>query len=149
MRETRRQQRTGTVISNKMEKTVVVQIETLKAHPIYKKQVRYRKRYKVHDEKSECGLGDKVLIMETRPMSKEKCWRIVQVIEKGNVATGVVVEPEEIYRRRKQRREEARIEHERLEAAEAAAEESQDAAEEEKSGEEAEEAPEADKQDGE
>jgi len=159
MRETRRQQRNGTVISNKMEKTVVVQVETLKAHPRYKKQVRYRKRYKVHDEKGECGLGDKVLIMETRPISKEKCWRVVQIVEKGRVATGEVVEPEEIYRRRKQRREEAnKLEDERKAAEESGAEPAQEMAKtEEKSGEgtveaeqeAAKEAPEADKQDGE
>lgn len=122
MRDTTRQQLTGKVISNKMDKTVVVEIETLKKHPRYKKYVRSRKRYKAHDEKNECGLGDKVLLMETRPISKEKFLRVVNILEKGSVPTGEVVEPEELFRRRRQRREESRAaaEAERL-AEEAAA----------------------------
>lgn len=104
MRETRRQQFEGKVISNKMEKTVVVEISTLKLHPQYKKYVRSRKKYKAHDEKNECGLGDKVIIVETRPLSKEKNFRIAKILEKGMVATGQIVEPEELFRLKRERR---------------------------------------------
>ncbi len=67
----------GVVVSNKMEKTVVVKVERIKEHPRFKKRYKTHKRYKAHDEKGECGVGDKVIIEETRPMSKEKKWKIV------------------------------------------------------------------------
>ena len=72
----------GTVVSNKMDKTVVVMVERLKKHPLYKKTLRVRKKFKAHDEKNECNIGDIVEIMETRPLSKEKRWRVSKIIEK-------------------------------------------------------------------
>ena len=80
---TYRKVRVGTVVSDKMEKTVVVQVADLKSHPLYKKVIRHRVRFKAHDEKDECGVGDKVRIMETRPISRDKRWRVVEVIEKA------------------------------------------------------------------
>ncbi len=73
----------GTVVSDKMDKTVVVAIETFVTHPLYKKQLKRTTRLKAHDENNECGLGDKVEIMETRPLSKDKRWRLVSIIEKA------------------------------------------------------------------
>lgn len=73
----------GTVVSDKMEKTVVVAVESFKTHPIYKKRYKNTKKYKVHDENNECGIGDKVKIMETRPLSKDKRFRLVNIIEKA------------------------------------------------------------------
>ena len=78
-----RKVREGIVVSNKMDKTVVVLEETMRLHKIYKKRVKTSKRYKAHDENNECGIGDKVRIMETRPLSKEKNWRVVSIIEKA------------------------------------------------------------------
>lgn len=75
--------RVGTVVSDKMQKTVVVQIERLVKHPVYKRYVRRRKRFKVHDEKNECHLGDVISFMETRPLSKEKRWRLLEIIERA------------------------------------------------------------------
>ncbi|PKM90552.1 MAG: 30S ribosomal protein S17 [Firmicutes bacterium HGW-Firmicutes-12] len=74
---------TGTVVSNKMDKTVVVAIENYRRHPMYKKTIKRTKKYKAHDEENTCNTGDKVKIMETRPLSKEKRWRIVKIIEKA------------------------------------------------------------------
>lgn len=74
---------TGTVVSDKMEKTIVVAVETFVAHPIYKKRYKKTTKFKAHDENNECGIGDKVEIMETRPLSKDKRWRLVQIIEKA------------------------------------------------------------------
>lgn len=68
----------GTVISNKMEKTVAVEVERLKEHPKYKRRFRLHKKYKAHDEKEECQVGDKVIIEECRPISKEKRWRVIK-----------------------------------------------------------------------
>lgn len=68
---------TGVVVSNKMDKTIVVEIERVKTHPKYQKQFRIHKRYKVHDEKNEYKVGDKVLIYECRPISKAKRWRVI------------------------------------------------------------------------
>jgi small subunit ribosomal protein S17 len=76
----------GVVISNKMDKTVVVRIDRMKRHRLYGKNVRRAQRYKVHDETNECRLGDIVGISETRPLSREKRWRVVEVITKGDVA---------------------------------------------------------------
>lgn len=74
---------TGTVVSDKMEKTIVVAVETFETHPIYKKRFKKTTKFKAHDEKNECGIGDKVKIMETRPLSKDKRWRLVDIIEKA------------------------------------------------------------------
>ncbi|OIO45734.1 MAG: 30S ribosomal protein S17 [Candidatus Nealsonbacteria bacterium CG_4_10_14_0_8_um_filter_35_10] len=73
-----KKQLTGTVISNKMQKTVVVEVEKTKRHPKYKRIYKVHKRYKAHDEKGECKVGDKVLIEEYRPLSKEKRWRVIK-----------------------------------------------------------------------
>jgi small subunit ribosomal protein S17 len=80
-----RKTRTGKVVSDKMDKTIVVAVETAKKHPIYKKTMKATKKYKVHDENNEAKIGDTVLIMETRPLSKEKNWRLVKVTEKAVV----------------------------------------------------------------
>jgi small subunit ribosomal protein S17 len=74
----------GRVLSGKMEKTIVVVVETRKPHPLYKKVIKQTKKYKVHDEAKACSNGDVVRIEETRPLSKEKRWRVVEIIRKGN-----------------------------------------------------------------
>ena len=91
--EKKRKTRVGRVISNKMDKTVVVSVETLRQHPLYRKTIRRAVKYKVHDEKNECRLGDTVKIIETRPLSKEKRWRVAEIITKREV---VEVQPKEI-----------------------------------------------------
>ena len=73
-----KKQITGAVVSNKMQKTVVVKVERIKEHPKYKKRYKVHKKYKAHDEKGECKVGDKVIIEECRPMSKEKRWRVIK-----------------------------------------------------------------------
>ena len=73
----------GTVISDKMDKTVVVAVETSVAHPIYKKTVKRTYKLKAHDEENACKVGDRVLVMETRPLSKDKRWRVVEIVEKA------------------------------------------------------------------
>lgn len=78
-----RKQRTGTVVSNKMAKSVTVMIEKNLMHPLYGKFMKRSKKLVVHDEKNECGVGDKVRIAETRPLSKTKRWRLVEIIEKA------------------------------------------------------------------
>jgi small subunit ribosomal protein S17 len=78
-----RKVRTGLVVGDAMDKTVVVSIVDLKQHPVYKKVVRRNTKLKAHDENNECGVGDKVRIMETRPISKNKHWRVVEVLEKA------------------------------------------------------------------
>ncbi len=78
-----RKQKVGRVVSDKMDKTVVVAIEDSKRHPLYKKIIRNTVRIKAHDEKNECGIGDRVQVMETRPLSKDKRWRVVNIIEKA------------------------------------------------------------------
>jgi small subunit ribosomal protein S17 len=78
-----RKVRLGTVISDKMNQTIIVQVGTSKAHRLYRKTVRQRTRFKVHDEKNECGIGDLVRITETRPISKEKRWRLLEIVEKA------------------------------------------------------------------
>ena len=75
--------RLGTVISDKGDKTIIVQVGTSKAHRLYKKTVQHRTKFKVHDEKNECGIGDLVRITETRPISKEKRWRLLEIVEKA------------------------------------------------------------------
>jgi small subunit ribosomal protein S17 len=79
----RRKLREGLVVSNAMHKTVVVVVEELKPHPLYKKVVRHRVRFKVHDEENSCSVGDRVRIAETRPLSKDKRWRIDEILEKA------------------------------------------------------------------
>jgi small subunit ribosomal protein S17 len=73
----------GKVVSDKMDKTVVVAIEDSVKHPMYGKIVKRTVKYKAHDENNECGIGDRVRIMETRPLSKDKRWRLVEIIEKA------------------------------------------------------------------
>ncbi len=75
--------RVGEVVSNKMDKTVIVLVERKVKYPIYGKFVNKRKKYFAHDEKNEVSIGDKVQIMETKPLSKNKCWRIVEIIERA------------------------------------------------------------------
>jgi small subunit ribosomal protein S17 len=71
----------GTVVSDKMDKTVVVESSRLVKHPVYKKLIKRRTRHKAHDEKNQCKIGDKVLIVETRPLSKNKRWRVREIVE--------------------------------------------------------------------
>jgi small subunit ribosomal protein S17 len=78
-----RKVRVGRVVSDKMDKTVVVQISTLKQHRLYKKTVQHRVKFKAHDETNQCGLGDLVRIVESRPLSKEKRWRVLDIVEKA------------------------------------------------------------------
>ena len=78
-----RKTRIGQVVSDKMDKTIVVAIEDSVQHPLYKKTMKRTYKLKAHDENNECGIGDRVLIMETRPLSKDKRWRVVEIIEKA------------------------------------------------------------------
>jgi small subunit ribosomal protein S17 len=78
-----RKERIGLVVSNKMDKSIVVQIERKYRHPIYGKFVRKTKKFIAHDEKNDCNIGDTVRIMETRPLSKYKNWRLVEIIERA------------------------------------------------------------------
>ncbi|MDO5033536.1 MAG: 30S ribosomal protein S17 [Eubacteriales bacterium] len=78
-----RKTRTGLVISDKMDKTVVVEVTDRVQHPLYKRYVKRTTRFKAHDEHNECGIGDTVRIMETRPLSKDKNWRVEKIIEKA------------------------------------------------------------------
>tara|TARA_Y100001954_G_C15632732_1_gene513550 strand:- start:310 stop:564 length:255 start_codon:yes stop_codon:yes gene_type:complete len=78
-----RKERIGLVISNKMDKSIVVEIERKVKHPIYGKFVKKTSKFMAHDEKNDCNIGDTVSIMETRPMSKNKCWRLVEIIERA------------------------------------------------------------------
>lgn len=78
-----RKSRIGRVVSDRMQKTVVVEVETMRRHPLYRKVVRRSRRFKAHDERGEAHVGDMVMIHETRPLSKEKRWRVVQVVEKA------------------------------------------------------------------
>jgi small subunit ribosomal protein S17 len=91
--KSKRKTRLGYVVSDKMDKTVVVAVETPKHHPIYKKTIKRMVKYKAHNENKECKVGDKVRIVETRPLSREKRWRVAEVITKGEV---VEVKPEEV-----------------------------------------------------
>ncbi|MCT4662335.1 MAG: 30S ribosomal protein S17 [Tissierellales bacterium] len=78
-----RKTRVGRVVSDKMDKTIVVSVETFVAHPIYNKQVKRTTKFKAHDEENTCGIGDTVKIMETRPLSKDKRWRLVEILERA------------------------------------------------------------------
>jgi small subunit ribosomal protein S17 len=91
--ETKQKVRLGQVVSDRMDKTVVVEVSGPKRHPLYKKTIRRVVRYKAHDEKNECRVGDKVRIVETRPLSREKRWRVAEIVTKGEV---VEISPEEI-----------------------------------------------------
>ena len=91
--EAKRKTRVGRVVSDRMDKTVVVAVETPRRHPLYKKTMRRAVKYKAHDEGNKCGLGDVVRIAETRPLSRLKRWRVAEVITKGNI---VEVQPKEI-----------------------------------------------------
>ncbi|WZL72625.1 30S ribosomal protein S17 [Clostridiaceae bacterium 35-E11] len=83
MERGRRKSRVGRVVSDKMEKTIVVAVEDFVRHPLYGKAVKRTKKFKAHDENNECRIGDKVRIMETRPLSKDKRWRLVRIVEKA------------------------------------------------------------------
>ena len=74
---------TGVVSSDKRDKTITVMITSRETHPLYKKQYTITRKYTAHDEKNECGIGDTVKVMETRPLSREKRWRLVEIIEKA------------------------------------------------------------------
>ncbi len=74
---------TGTVVSDAMDKTVVVEVVSVKPHPVYKKRYRTTKKYYVHDEENRCGVGDRVTIAETRPISKTKRWRVLEIVERA------------------------------------------------------------------
>ncbi|WP_427340466.1 30S ribosomal protein S17 [Caloranaerobacter sp. DY30410] len=78
-----RKVRIGRVVSDKMDKTIVVAVERFVSHPLYGKQIKRTTKFKAHDENNECGIGDIVEIMETRPLSKHKRWRLVRIIEKA------------------------------------------------------------------
>ncbi len=78
-----RRERIGVVVSNKMEKSIVIVVKTKMKHPIYGKFVNKTSRFSAHDEKNECGIGDTVKVMETRPLSKNKRWRLVEIIERA------------------------------------------------------------------
>ncbi|MBQ2063531.1 MAG: 30S ribosomal protein S17 [Clostridia bacterium] len=78
----RRKSRVGMVVSDKMDKTIVVALEDTVKHPLYGKSVKRTKKVKAHDEANECTVGDKVRIMETRPLSRDKRWRLVEIVEK-------------------------------------------------------------------
>ncbi len=78
-----RKTRVGVVVSDKMDKTVVVAVKDSVQHPLYKKIIKRTVKFKAHDENNECGVGDRVMIMETRPLSKDKRWRMVKIVEKA------------------------------------------------------------------
>lgn len=83
MERSNRKTRVGKVVSDKMDKTIVVAIETLVRHPLYGKSVKRTTKFKAHDENNECNIGDRVKIMETRPLSKDKRWRLVEIVERA------------------------------------------------------------------
>ncbi len=91
--ETKQKSKIGRVTSNKMDKTVVVAVKTTKRHPLYRKTIRGEVKYKAHDEKNECREGDVVRIIETRPLSREKRWRVGEIISHQEV---VEIQPQEI-----------------------------------------------------
>ncbi len=91
--ETRRKTVVGSVVSKNMDKTAIVEVPKLRRHPVYAKMMRRVERYKAHDAENECGIGDTVRLIQTRPISKEKHWKVVEIISKGEVAE---VKPEEI-----------------------------------------------------
>ncbi len=78
-----RKERTGVVVSNKMDKSIVVAVERRIKHPVYRKFLKKTTKLMAHDEQNNCNIGDKVKIMETRPLSKDKCWRLVEILERA------------------------------------------------------------------
>ncbi len=92
----KRKTRFGQVTSNRMKKTVIVAVETLRHHPLYQKTIKRMVKYKAHDEKNECMPGDTVKIEETRPISREKRWRVAEIVTKRKV---IEVKPEEVTRK--------------------------------------------------
>jgi small subunit ribosomal protein S17 len=91
--EAKRKTRIGRVIGDKMDKTVIVAVDTVRKHPLYKKTIRRTNKYYAHDEKKQCKVGDKVRIEETRPLSRLKRWRVVEILVRTEVAE---IKPEEI-----------------------------------------------------
>jgi small subunit ribosomal protein S17 len=81
--EGRKKRRTGTVVSNKMDKTVVLLTHRMTKHPLYKKYIKKRVRFKAHDQNNSCQVGDTVLVQEARPLSKDKRWKVVKILEKA------------------------------------------------------------------
>lgn len=79
----RRRTLTGTVVSDKMDKTIVVEVQRTLMHPVYKKYIKRRKKYMAHDSENQCGIGDKVVILESRPLSRKKRWVLREVLEKA------------------------------------------------------------------
>jgi small subunit ribosomal protein S17 len=82
-KKTRRQTKIGRVVSNKMNKTVVVRVDYLKSHPLYRKIIRKSNKFHAHDEDNTCQVGDTVRIEESRPLSRTKCWRVVDILQRG------------------------------------------------------------------
>ena len=78
-----RKEKTGVVVSNKMEKSITIQVELREKHPKYGKYLKKTTKFAAHDESNECGIGDTVRIAETRPLSKNKCWRLIEIIERA------------------------------------------------------------------
>jgi len=91
--EIKRKTRIGNVVSDKMDKTVVVAVGVTRRHPLYKKNIRRIVKFKAHDKNNQCRIGDKVRIIETAPLSKDKRWRVAEIITKGQMAE---IKPEEI-----------------------------------------------------
>jgi len=81
----RRRERTGLVLSDRMQKTVLVMVERIVVHPKYKKRVRMRAKYKAHDERNECRIGDRVVIVETRPLSRDKRWAVRSIVSRAPI----------------------------------------------------------------
>jgi small subunit ribosomal protein S17 len=92
--EARRRTKLGTVVSNKMDKTVVVAVEAVRQHPIYRRNIRRTRKFKAHDERNACQIGDQVIIAESRPISKDKCW-VVREIVRETIGPGLEVLAEE------------------------------------------------------
>jgi small subunit ribosomal protein S17 len=95
VRKNSRKERVGVVVSDKMQKTIVVQIRRKALHPLYNKVIEKANKFKVHDEKNEAKMGDRVLICETRPLSKDKRWRLVKVLEKGRTGAAADLKEED------------------------------------------------------
>ncbi len=83
MERNNRKVKTGRVVSDKMDKTAVIAVESFVSHPLYNKKMKRTTKFKAHDENNECGIGDTVKIMETRPLSKDKRWRLVEITQKA------------------------------------------------------------------
>ncbi|MCD6114770.1 30S ribosomal protein S17 [bacterium] len=96
----------GVVVSDKMDKTVVVRVEKIKIHPKFKKHYKIHKKYKAHDEKNECKKGDLVIIQETRPLSKEKRWRVVKILSKQELLEEKASDEQDIEKEEKKSTEE-------------------------------------------